>query len=97
MKHKYNVDLITTNSGFMGKFELDLIIVSVGNTDFSYQVLLRDDAYQSTPFVRNFSNFRQARAFFSLCLESEHMLVEVGDLYQLAKDFFAKQYALGGD
>lgn len=93
MKHKYSVDLISTHSGFMGKFELDLIIVSVGNTDFSYQVLVRDDAYQSTPFIRNFSNFRQARSFFQLCLEQEQMMVEINDLYTLAKEFFAKQYA----
>lgn len=88
MKHKYFVDVVNTQSGFCGKYELDLIIISHLNTDFSYQVALRDDAYQSVPFVRNFSTFRQARAFFLMCLEREQEIFDLNGLYDLAKEFY---------
>ena len=39
---KYIVDLVNTRSGFMGKFELDLVITTVGGVDFSHQVVVRD-------------------------------------------------------
>lgn len=95
-KTTYSIDLVNSHSGFMGKYELDLIITTVGGTDFSHQVLVRDAVYRNVPFVRNFPSFRQARAFWLLMLDSEHTLIEVNDLYQLAKEFYAGEYSVGG-
>lgn len=96
-KSKYSVDVVNTHTGFLGKFELDLVITTCKNVDFSYQVIMRDDVYQSVPFTRNFPTFRQARSFFLLCLESEHSILEVGDMYQLAKDFYTGALNSGGN
>lgn len=95
-KFGYTVDLVNTHSGFMGKYELDLIVTTVGGTDFSHQVVVRDGIYRNVPFVRNFPSFRQARSFFMLMLESEHTLHEVNDMYQLAKSFYAGEFEAGG-
>lgn len=93
----YSVDLVNTHTGFLGKFELDLLVTTCKNVDFAYQVIMRDDAYQNVPFTRNFPTFRQARAFFLLCLESEHTILEVSDMYQLAKDFYTGALSSGGN
>ena len=90
---KYIVDLVNTRSGFMGKFELDLVITTVGGVDFSHQVVVRDAVYRSVPYSRNFPTFRHARSFFSLCLEREGTLTEVADLFALTREFYEGENA----
>ena len=85
---KYTTDLVSTHSGFMGKYELDLVITTVGSVDFSHQVVIRDAVYRSVPYSRNFPTFRHARLFFNMCLEREGTLTEVTDVFALTREFY---------
>ena len=85
---KYTTDLVNTHSGFMGKYELDLVITTVGGVDFSHQVVIRDAVYRSVPYSRNFPTFRHARSFFDLCLEREGVLTEITDIFALTREFY---------
>lgn len=85
---KYTTDLVNTHSGFMGKYELDLVITTVGSVDFSHQVVIRDAVYRSVPYSRNFPTFRHARSFFNMCLEREGTLTEVTDVFALTREFY---------
>ena len=85
---KYTTDLVNTHPGFMGKYELDLVITTVGSVDFSHQVVIRDAVYRSVPYSRNFPTLRHARSFFNMCLEREGTLTEVTDVFSLTREFY---------
>ena len=85
---KYTTDLVNTHSGFLGKYELDLVITTVGGVDFSHQVVVRDAVYRSVPYSRNFPTFRHARSFFNMCLEREGTLTEITDIFALTREFY---------
>lgn len=84
----YSADVINHHTGFFGKFELELCLITSGAIDIGSFIVIKDANYKALIRTQYFKSFSQARACFLFLLENEAMLTDVNDIHELFNDFY---------
>ena len=94
-KSAYTTDVVDSHTGFMGKFELDLVLVTSGPIEIGSFVAVKDSAYKANIRTQYFRYFSQARQFFIFLMDEESQLTDINSLHKAINQFY-NQFS-GGD
>lgn len=90
-KLQINIDTINTQEDFAGYYQVDLLEYEALDYAFRYSVMVTDHKAHRVEFVRDFGNFRAARAYFLFLQENEGRIVDVETIHILTAEFLSNK------